>query len=50
MDKEINEELNSHNRATARATLSPEAVRDFDEHYVRYMNDGSENWDVDNPF
>ena len=40
--KDMNREINSY--------LSAEAVRDFDEHYVRYMNEGSENWDVDNPF
>jgi hypothetical protein len=40
--KDMNKKINSY--------LSAEAVRDFDEHYVRYMNDGSENWDVDNPF
>ena len=47
--RDMNKEINSY--------LSAEAVRDFDEHYVRYMNDGSQEWDrdpilleEDNPF
>ena len=38
----MNKEINSY--------LSAEARRDFDEHYVRYMNEGSEELEEDNPF